>query len=159
MLLSMRKLLVVAILIGAALAGWRYQHRAATSARRNLALNRFWVDHLPTNERDPFNVFVISAPEGIGAFAEETQWRGQIERFRFDIAGDVVHAVFPWSKTSEDITLHARACREHGMDYCLDVSGSTHGVTRYYSLTGWERKDAEDADAFVSRILTLNARS
>jgi hypothetical protein len=60
--------------------------------------------------------------------------------------------VFPWSKTREDITVHARRCEEHDMDYCLDVSGSTHGVTRYYSRTGWQRKDGEDIAEFVSRI-------
>jgi len=150
----MRKLLLAACLVAVGYGGWRWQHGATTStAARNLAMNRFWVDHLPANERDPFNVFVVHTPESLGAFAEETQWHGQIERFRFDIDGNVIHAVFPWSKTRENITVNARRCHEQDMDYCLEVSGSSHGVTHYYSRIGWERKPAEDLDAFVSRVL------
>ena len=149
----MRKLLVVATLAVAAFAGWRWQHRATEGRSRQLALNRLWIDHLPSSERDPFNVFVAHTPEGLGGFAEETQWHGQIERFRFDVAGNVIHAVFPWSGTREDITVRARPCQEADMDYCLEVSGSSHGVAHYYSRVGWERKDGEDLDALVARAI------
>ncbi|HTR54421.1 MAG TPA: hypothetical protein VMJ10_27200 [Kofleriaceae bacterium] len=150
----MRNLTLAACLVAVGYGGWRWKHGADTDTRaRNLAVNRFWVDHMPANERDPFKVFVVSTPEGLGGFAEETQWRGQIERFRFDIDGNVIHAVFPWSGTREDITVNARPCDEQGMDYCLELSGSSHGVTHYYSLTGWERKPAEDLDALVPRVL------
>jgi hypothetical protein len=149
----MRKLLVVAAVVAGTYAAWHWHQPDVESATRNLALNRLWIDHMPTGERDPFNVFVAHAPPGFGGFAQETQWHGQMERFRFDIEGNVIHAVFPWSRTREDITLRARPCHEHDMDYCLDVSGSSHGVARYYSLVGWERKDGEDADQLVSRVL------
>jgi hypothetical protein len=147
----MKKLMVAGVLAAVAFGGWRWQHASHDGHRRNLAINRFWVDHLPANERDVFNVFVANAPEGLGGFAEETMWKGQIERFRFDIDGDKIHAVFPWSDTTEDIKLNARPCHEQGMDYCLELSGSTHGVKRYYSRTGWTRKSGEDVDAFKAR--------
>jgi len=91
----MKKLVVLVGIAAVAYGGWTLQHRTHDS-KRNIALNRFWVDHMPANERDPFNVFVAHTPEGMGGFAEETQWHGQIERFRFDMEGNVMHAVFPW---------------------------------------------------------------
>jgi hypothetical protein len=147
----MKKVLLVAAIAAVAFGGWKWRQHGAQDSRRNIALNRFWIDHAPANERDPFNVFVAHTPEGMGGFAEETLWRGQIERFRFDIDGSVMHAVFPWSGTHEDITLSARPCHDEGMDYCLELSGSTHGVKRYYSRVGWERKGTEDIDAFRAR--------
>ena len=151
----MKKLLMVMVLAAAAFGGlrWQQRHSANDGRGRNLALNRFWVDHLPTGERDKFNVFVIHT-EGMGGFAEETQWKGQIERFRFDIHGNAVHAVFPWTDTTEDFKVDARPCHEQGMDYCLELSGSSHGVKRYYSRTGWERKSGEDIEAFEARAFT-----
>jgi hypothetical protein len=149
----MKKLVFVGLLV-AAFGGWRWLSTTHDGAGRNLAVNRFWIDHAPANERDPFNVFVIHVPEGIGGFAEETQWRGQIERFRFDLEGDVIHAVFPWSGNHEDIKVNARPCHEQGMDYCLELTGSSHGVGRYFSRVGWERKGGEDVEAFKARAFS-----
>ena len=147
----MKKLAMVAVLAAAAFGGMKWQQRHEDGRRgRSLALNRFWVDHAPTGERDPFNVFVIHT-EGLGGFAEETQWKGQIERFRFDIQGNTVHAVFPWTDTHEDFKVDARPCHEQGMDYCLELSGSNHGVSHYSSRVGWERKSGEDIEAFKAR--------
>ena len=149
----MKKLVLVAVLAAAAYGGmtWKQRHDAYDGRGRSLAVNRFWVDHAPVSERDPFNVFVVHTPEGIGAFAEETRWKGQIERFRFDLDGDTIHAAFPWTDTREDIKVDARPCHEQGMDYCLEMIGSSHGVKRYYSLIGWERKSGEEIDAFKAR--------
>jgi hypothetical protein len=122
----------------------------ATAAAR-LTLAGTELTPWAVNERDPFNVFVVHTPESIGGFAEETQWKGQIERFRFDMDGTTIHAVFPWTDTHEDIKVDARPCHEQGMDYCLELSGSSHGVSRYYSRTGWERKSGEDIEAFKTR--------
>jgi hypothetical protein len=148
----MKKLAMVAVLAAAVVGGLRWQQRHDTDGRkgRSIVLNRFWVDHLPTGERDPFKVFVLNI-EGMGAFADETQWKGQIERFRFDIDGNTVHAVFPWTDTREDIKIHARPCQEQGMDYCLELTGSSRGVQRYYSRKGWQRRSDEDVEAFKAR--------
>lgn len=149
----MKKLVLVAVLVAAGYGGvtWTQRHETHERRGRSLVLNRFWVDHTPASERDAFNVFVVHTPESIGGFAEETQWKGQIERFRFYLDGKTIHAVFPWTDTREDIQVEARPCHEQGMDYCLELSGSSHGVSRYYSRIGWERRGGEDIDAFKAR--------
>jgi hypothetical protein len=148
----MKKLVLAALLAAMAYVGWRWQHTTPVeTSSRKLAFDRAWVDHLPTSERDTFHVFIMSSPGtrfgSIGLFAEETKWHGQVERFRFDTGDGKVHAVFPWSGDREQFTVNARPCDEADMDFCLEISGSKHGVARYYSRKGWERKTVDDAAA------------
>lgn len=137
----MKKLVLAAMLAAVAYGGWRWRHAAPVdTSGPKLVFNRLWIDHLPSNERDPFHVFIASTPESIGGFAEETVWHGQMERFRFETAGDSIHAIFPWTGDREKLTLKATRCEEADMDFCLEISGSKHGVSHYYSRTGWERR-------------------
>jgi len=141
----MKKLLVVALLAGTAVVGWRWQHEPASAtdgARKgNLVANRFWLDHLPKGEKDTVRVFALWTPESFGVFADQNHWRVELERFRYETKGDTVHAVFPLSGAREDITLNASRCREADWDFCLEVRGSSHGTKRYFSRLGWERRD------------------
>jgi hypothetical protein len=153
----MKKLALAAVLVTMAYVGWRWQHAAPVEmSGRKLVFNRIWVDHLPANERDPFNVFLISGSRPFGVFAEETKWRGQIERFRFDTDGKVIRAVFPWSGDREQITANARPCDEADMDFCLEIKGSKHGVGRYYSRKGWERQGGDEEAAIRGLLLEID---
>ena len=141
----MKKFLVVTALTGTAAVGWRWQHESASAtegARKgNVVANRFWIDHLPQGEKDTVRVFALWIPESFGVFADQNRWRVELERFRYEIKGGTVHAVFPLSGAREDITLNASRCHEADWDFCLEVRGSSHGTTRYYSRLGWERRD------------------
>jgi hypothetical protein len=156
----MKKLLVVAALAGTAVVGWRWQHEPASAtdgARRGtLVANRFWIDHLPQGEKDTVRVFALWAPESFGVFADRNHWRVELERFRYETKGDTVHAVFPLSGAREDITLNASRCHEADWDFCLEVRGSSHGTTRYYSRLGWERRD-RSVEQFMADV-TARAR-
>jgi hypothetical protein len=141
----MKKLLVVAALAGTAVVGWRWRHEPAAATEDTiegiLVANRFWVDHFPKSEKDTVRVFALWTPESFGVFADQNRWRVELERFRYEIKGDTVHALFPLSGTREDLTLNASRCREADWDFCLEVRGSSHGTKRYYSRLGWERRD------------------
>lgn len=150
----MKKLALVTMLAAAAYGGWRWQHTTpAAKPAAALAFNRMWIDHLPTGEKDPFNVLFLSKPESIGGFAEETIWNGRIERFRFAAEGETLRAVFPSSGDREVITIKATACEEADMDFCLDVTGSKRGVARYYSRMGWERRGVAEMATFRDELL------
>ncbi len=148
----MKKLVLMAVLGVMVYGGWRWQRETPSDSKASLAFNRFWVDHLPTGERDPFNVLVMSTPESIGGFAEETMWNGKIERFRFVADGDTIRAVFPYTGDREQLTVKATACDEADMDYCLEITGSKRGVSRYYSRSGWERRGVADIEAFRAEL-------
>jgi len=136
----MKKLIVLAVVATTAYAGWRWQHEPE-AAPQNLVYNRFWVDHMPQGEKDTVRVFALWVPESFGVFADQNHWRVELERFRYEAEGERVHAVFPLSGDREEITVNASRCREADWDFCLEVKGSSHGATRYYSRLGWERKD------------------
>jgi len=84
-------------------------------------------------------------------FADQNHWRLELERFRYEAKGDAVQAIFPLSGDRESITAKATRCDEADWDFCLEVSGSKHGVTRYYSRLGWERHD-RSVEQFVNEL-------
>lgn len=147
----MKKLLVLAVLATTAFVGWRRSDDDAEPARSGLVFNRFWVDHLPQGEKDTVRVFALWVPESFGVFAEQNHWRVELERFRYEASGDQVRAIFPLSGDREEITVTASRCHEADFDFCLDVQGSKHGTTRYYSRLGWERKD-RSVEQFVAEL-------
>ena len=149
----MKKLFLAAGVVAMVYGGWRWQSHPERDRTKVSAYNQLWIDHIPTSERDPFNVFVAHTPEGLGGFAEETVWRGQIERFRFEAAPGEIRAVFPWTNDRETITLEAKRCDVDGFDYCLELTGSNHGVKKYYSRKQWERRGLDDIDEIRAELL------
>jgi hypothetical protein len=149
----MKKLMLVTMLAAMVYGGWRWQREAPTAKpEASLAFNRMWIDHLPSGEKDPFNLLFLSKPESIGGFAEETMWNGHIERFRFGVEGETLRAVFPYTGDREQITIKATACDEAEMDFCLEVTGSKRGVPRYYSRNGWERRGVAEMATFRDEL-------
>jgi len=131
----MNKLVVVAaVVVGiAGIATWRTHHHA-----RALLEDRLWVDRVPSNDRDVINVFVTLGERSLGAFQAASAWRGTYEGFRYESSGDELRMLFPQTGDKERATARARKCDVRGMDYCLELSGTSRGVTRYFSRKGWE---------------------
>ena len=148
----MKKLILAVVLATLAYGGYRWQHEPAETSNRHLVFNRIWVDHLPTTEKDPFHVFGAFRPYAQGGFAVETRWHGEVERFRFEVDGEEIHAVFPWTGDREQIKVHAYRCQEHDMDFCLEMTGSKRGTQKYYSRSGWERRNVDDVETFRSSL-------
>ena len=146
----MKKLLVLAVLAATAFMGWRWVDDAEP-ARAGVVFNRFWIDHLPQGEKDTVRVFALWVPESFGVFADQNHWRVELERFRYEASGDQVRAIFPLSGDREELTVKASRCQEADFDFCLDVQGSKHGTTRYYSRLGWERK-RRSVEQFVAEL-------
>lgn len=146
----MRKLIIVAI-VGAMTYGAWHWFQTPEPAHKNMVSNRFWVDHMPSGEKDTVKVFALWEPESFGVFADQNHWRVELERFRYEAAGERVQAIFPLSGARETITATATRCHEADWDFCLELSGSTHGTKRYYSRLGWERKN-RSVEQFVADL-------
>jgi hypothetical protein len=155
-----KNVVAIAVIVLAGVLGWRLLGRpSAAKTPSKLAFDRLWVDHMPASEDDAIHALVLPTG-GPAAFAEQSRWHADVQRFRFDVDGDTLRAVFPWTNTRETITVNATECREPGgMDFCLDVTGSTHLQQRYYSRTGWSRKDVavdtSSQKALVTRMLDV----
>lgn len=150
----MKKLLLAASVAAMVYGGWQWQ-KTDDERPKVEVYNRLWIDHFPETEREVFNVFFATTPDGIGMFAEETIWHGEHERFRFSAAPGEIRAVFPWTNDRETIKVQAKKCDADGFDYCLEMSGASRGVTKYYSRKEWgERRDLGD----VSELLKQSKR-
>jgi len=156
----MKKLVLVAGLAVVGFGGWRLlAHRAqdvaADDSDARLLTDRLWIDHIPRNERDTINVFAVLSDQSIGVFEAVSAWQGQFEGFRYEGRRGDLMLVFPQTGKKEKVRAKARECDEQGMDYCLELSGSDHGVKRYYSQKGWELRGVHDAAAIEARAQKL----
>lgn len=124
-----------------------------------LLKDRVWIDHMPKNDRDRVHVFAAltprprQGPQGpFGIFELIGQWEGHFEAFRYEAQGEEMRIVFPQSGDRETLTVKPSKCNEQGMDYCLDISGNSRGVSRYYSRKGWEIRTVDEAEALVTSL-------
>src|SRR5262245_30170099 len=110
----------------------------ADVAEPGLAFDRLWIDRLPTKPRDTFNTFVAITEEPLGVFQSGSQWKGSYEFFGYEARGEELRLVFLQTGEKEKAKIRAWQCKENGMDYCLELTGSSRGVKRYHSRRGWE---------------------
>ena len=149
----MKKLIAVVVVAVIGFAGWRYHTRShAVASRENLLVDRLWVDHLPRNERDTFNIFALIDEPSVGIFEARSAWRGTFEAFRFEASGDQVRIVFPHTGDKLKLTAKATRCDKGDMDFCLDVEGADRGAKRYYSREGWEIGSVVDEDRLAATL-------
>lgn len=136
----MKKALVVMALVSGAYATYRWTRGAAPAQPTDASLtrDRLWIDHVPRNDRDMVQVFIAISDEAIGVFHSGSQWKQVSELFRYEGHGDELRVLYPQTGERERVEATARACRERDMDYCLELSGNSRGVKRYYSRKGWE---------------------
>jgi hypothetical protein len=152
---GMKKLLLVAAVAVVGFAGWRLTRSSKVEVMdgdTHLALDRLWIDHLPKNERDTIQVFALLSEQPVGVFQATSAWAGAFEIFRYESKGNEFRAVFPQNGAKEKFKVNARECHEGGMDYCLEIKGSDHGVKRYYSNEGWEIGSVADEQKLVDKL-------
>jgi hypothetical protein len=153
----MKKLLFLILLVLAAYLLWRWWRSDAEVARgQELFYDRLWVDHMPKNETDPIQAVVAVTEEPMGIFVESSSWKGSYELFRWLSRGDGRVALeFPQSGKREDARYRAWKCNEKSFQYCMEISGSSHGVRRYYSLEEWEigTRRIEEVPKGVQKLL------
>ncbi len=158
-----KTLLVVALVSTASYAGWKLTRDGdgspATTASDVKATDRVWIDKLPRSEREMFNVFLAITDESLGVFQTTSVWKGSYEAFQFEAHGNELRVKFPQDGAKEKLTVSARKCSEAGMDYCLEITGSSRGVKKYYSREGWEIDASVTADELDEQAQRVIQRS
>ena len=152
-----KKALLVVLVVVVGYGGWRWwsggtgdRARGRAADGGGLVYDRLWIDHMPQSDKDTINLFVAVTEEPLGLFQATSAWRGNYEMFLHQGHGGELPVVFPQTGEHEKIRVRARSCHEQHMDYCLELRGSTRGVTRYYSRKGWEI-DAQDPAQLAAR--------
>lgn len=138
----MKKTLMVTLLLaGSAYGTYRWlgsDDAPRAKANASLVQDRLWIDHLPRNDRDMLQLFVALTEEPVGVFFEGSQWKQTQELFFYEAHGGELRLAYPQTQQKEKVTAKATECHEGEMDYCLELSGNSRGVKRYYSRKGWE---------------------
>lgn len=155
----MRKsvLLVIVVAVAVAVGRWRSTSEPAADPKRLIA-NRIWLDHIPRSDKDTVQAFFANSKEAVGVFAASSQWRGSYELFRYEAHGGELRVVYPQTGEREGVRAKARRCTEQGMDFCLELEGTSRGVKKYYSREGWEVDTARDAAAIQGQVEALRAQ-
>lgn len=153
----MKKALLALVIATAAFAAWnlRDNDTQATDTDK-LLVDRIWIDHMPKNDRDVFNIFVAITEEPFGIFQATSQWKGQFELFRYELQGDELRILYGQDGSRDKVKTKATKCGERDWDYCLELSGASRGVKKYYSMKGWEI-DATNLDEIKAKLKTLVA--
>jgi hypothetical protein len=156
----MKKLLLLVILGSVVAASIWSSKRAGTPVvvAHQLLADRIWIDHLPRSDRDTINVFAMLSEQAVGVFQATSQWRGGFEAFRYEANSGEIRLVYPQTGDREAVRAKARRCKEHKMDFCLEIDGASRGVKKYYSQEGWEIGETHDLEAVKRRVEALRAQ-
>lgn len=141
----MKKLALGMMLLVAGGMAWRAVRSDAADPK--LVFDRFWVDHMPQEPEDKFQVFFINSEFPFGRFVTRTAFLGQFEEFHYHVIPreeGVMDFLFGATREIQRVKLTARPCHENGFDYCLDVAGTSRGVKRYYSKKEWGQARSEE---------------
>ncbi len=125
-----------------------------TETQSKMELDRIWIDHIPRNERDVFQLFVAITEQPFGIFQATSQWKGSYELFQYTTDGDGLRLVYGQTGDKETVKATARECSDKGMDLCLELDGASRGVKRYYSMEDWVIEGSVDSlDHVRARVL------
>lgn len=134
----MKKIILVVAVAAIGVGAWKVRSSSGGKHDPELVENRLWIDHMPRNDRDQIAVFAAISDEGFGVFSKQSAWKLEAEMFQYEGHGDELRLVFPQDGSRDKVRAKATECTANGFDYCLEVSGASRGVKRYYSMEGWE---------------------
>ena len=89
----------------------------------------------------------------MGVFQAASRWKGEFELFRYEKHGDELRVVFPQTGTRDRVKARATECNRGGMDYCLELEGSSRGVKKYYSREGWDIGNVRDVERLTKQLV------
>jgi hypothetical protein len=149
-----KALLAMVVLAGTGVGVYRWKGDSAPAPKHqeDLLTDRLWVDHIPRGERDVFQIFAARTEEPIVILQSTSRWKGEFEMFKYEAHGDEMRIFYPQTRSSEKVRAKATECNRDGMDYCLELEGSNHGVKKYYSRDGWEIGNQRDIDALAKKL-------
>jgi hypothetical protein len=148
----MKKLLVVVAIAAVGVGVWRTRTHSHESVDvqdgGGVIVDRLWIDHVPSHEREPFQILAMFSEHKVGVFQKLTAYIGQYEMFQYGNGG----WKYPQTRETDKVSIRVRTCNDDGMDYCMDITGNSRGVHRYYSRKDWVIKSLADEQALAAKL-------
>jgi hypothetical protein len=137
----MFKILLLAVLAALAVG---CSSADADTLDTKLMENRYWVERVPTNERDMVRqlAFIHDEDMRIGADIKGSAYRIHIDIFAYRVDGDRLTRLYLQEKEKRANTARAWRCDTNGFDLCLAI-----GDGRYFSRKDWIIEPGQDVAA------------
>jgi hypothetical protein len=152
-----KTMVAAAIALGAVAGGYSLLGSRGSDAK--TLVGRVWIDHLPKNDAEHFELFVLVSDEPLGLFQRQSRYEGVYSMFRYELRGnDKAQLLFPQDASKHEVQYDARPCDVQDFDYCLDLSGAPRGAKKYFSRKEWVLDAGSPAalesalQAFVRRL-------
>ena len=142
------RLLVAAVAVGG-LCQLLDDEPEPTIAGDDLLVNRPWIDHIPTSERDLVTHFLFLSRDDqrTGLVGRVSSWRQHIELFQWSLRSGAVTLTFPQDNKTAEVKLAVRRCEAPApLNLCLTVGEGRRSVT-FYSSTDWHLATPDLASA------------
>ncbi|MFT3694930.1 MAG: hypothetical protein QM831_17400 [Kofleriaceae bacterium] len=156
----MKKLIAVGLVAAVAAGGWKLTHRSATDDGGTKVTDRLWIDHMPKNDRDLHDAFLVLTknPRGkkmnIGVIQRSSAWTGQFNVFKHEVSGNQLKLTFPQNGHSVTVKTEVKRCKEGQFDLCLDITNQRGNTMHFYSNSKWTIGSEADARAIEQQLLS-----
>jgi hypothetical protein len=116
------------------------------------AVNQLWIDHVPRDDRDMItHMVLIDHRDGqFGAFGHSSQWRHQIEVFRWQLQGSTLGMYFPQDRVRGQVKVETWSCAGEApapFELCMRLTNKEGRSMVLYSREDWkiEPHDVHDS--------------
>ena len=123
----------------------------AAPAAENLLVNRPWIDHIPSSERDLVGhlIFIHRDGERFGAVGRSSMWRHTVELFHWSQSKDTIKLIFPQDNRKGSSTVTVSRCKApEPLNLCLKI-GEGQGAVTLYSSSDWKIETTDTTKAFA----------
>ena len=154
------KYLLIFLLI--ALVAWWYwcdedKHQSLETQVAELEplVDRIWIDHMPTSERDKIDVFVMLGEPSMGGFSTSSAFEGDWAAFEWGLDGGLHLRMLQTDKKHKIKASIVKGAGCEPFDYCLRLKGAPRGSKKYGSMEDWvvNGNETPDPRALVQELL------
>ncbi len=133
------RLLIAAVAVGGLSLLLDEDVSEPTIAGDDLLVNRPWIDHIPTSDRDLVTHLLLLHRDGqrVGLVGRASAWRQHIELFQWSQSSGAVKLTFPQDNKEAEVKVAVSRCEApEPLNLCLKV-GQGRGSATFYSSTDW----------------------
>ena len=107
---------------------------------------RIWIDHIPANERDKINVFLLLDDPTIGVFSKSSAYEGDWSSFEWSLDKGLVLTMLQAGTKHRVHPKVASGAVCAPFDHCLKLKGAPLGAKKYGSMEDWVLDGQQNLD-------------